>query len=211
MTVPRNEALALDADVLSVRLARADHQPSTSAWGDREDLPALLVGRDQVAGESPEPGRCNRDSAFHPRRAARQRVHGAVAANRVHGRRLPMIDRHQQPVAEVAGLIESDAVDQTSGGDRGELANAARADCDQATPWRRKPQGVHGALPEAAATVTDGGHRDVRLETGGGAVSRSEGTHGPVGTQERKPACGGQHHRAVAPRPGDVHGAGRVD
>src|SRR5262249_49939728 len=67
----RHEADALDADVPAHRQARG-RQDLTGAVGlDREDLPAQLVRRHQVAAEAAEAHRRHRDAALHDGSAIR--------------------------------------------------------------------------------------------------------------------------------------------
>ena len=108
----RQERLALDAGVAAVGQPGARHQRAAPGRCDRVDPPAVLVGGDQVAGEAPERRRRHRDPALDLRRMAGDRAHPAAAVDRHHGARRAVLDRHEQPVAEPAGLVERDPVDQ---------------------------------------------------------------------------------------------------
>ena len=74
------------------------------------DAAAVLVGRDQLAAETPEGRRRNHDSTFHVRRALCDHGQAGQAVDRVQGRPGVALEGggHEQPIAETAEAVERD-------------------------------------------------------------------------------------------------------
>ncbi len=79
----RHEPGALHPDVRPVRQAGGADQDRVTAWRDRVDVAAPLIGRDQITGEPSEATRRDRNPALDPRCMRRDRCDPAVAVDGV--------------------------------------------------------------------------------------------------------------------------------
>src|SRR5438067_13669743 len=78
----RHEAGALEADVPSARQSRFGESGGVSCGIDCEDPPALLVGRNEVAGEAAERVRWDSEAPRDPWRVCCQHRDGVQAVQR---------------------------------------------------------------------------------------------------------------------------------
>src|SRR5439155_18661142 len=105
-----DEPGAFDPDVPAGREARVGDRPSAAARVDRDHVPAVLVGGDQLAAVAPEGQGGDDDSALEPWRRARQ---GLDASPAVHGEDLRLAvghAGHEQAATEPADVVERDAL-----------------------------------------------------------------------------------------------------
>jgi len=139
-----------------------------AVWVDGPDLSAVLVRGDQVAGETTERRRGDRDPALELRRVTRDGRDRAATIDCVDARLRPCCDCDKQSVAEAPGVVEGNAVLQSTHLQGGEAAYATlRIDCRH-TWARRQPQRVERVGSESAAGAGNApsrGQRNVGLLT----------------------------------------------
>ena len=210
----RDKGQAFDADVSTRGESRPRDQGDLAIGGDRVDLSAQFIRRDQVAAKGSE--RLGRDgqTAFEGRRRPGDDLHRAIAVDGEDGGLAAGRPCHEQPVVEGANRVECDAIESRHScqiGERSRLV-ARRIDTGDSDRHMQAEQerlvGSEAALRSRHVTAPRDG--EVRL---GACVfvktARSSRKRRCVacGVDQVERCRSRDHHAAVGPRTVDVEDA----